>query len=157
MYYNRSGNPDTPEWVAKRGSSRIEGGHKYYHDSLPGNNYSADLADTIFALRMGESSIRAAHKNCGHAAVSLADAYQQHEKQQLVDKHGWQYNVPASIAVQPTTEVFGAHFVAGTRAIEQARHEMRTARVQVSELIQEEDMLLEDAELSACLPGRNYA
>lgn len=49
MFYNRSKNPESPDYVGLRGSSRIEGGPKGYLASLPGTSYSADLGGAIFA------------------------------------------------------------------------------------------------------------
>ncbi|KAL0017745.1 hypothetical protein WJX77_011594 [Trebouxia sp. C0004] len=49
MFYNRSKDPEKPEWIAVRGSSSIEAVHSHYHASLPSTNYSADLAGTIVA------------------------------------------------------------------------------------------------------------
>ena len=88
MFYNRSNNPEAPDWIAVRGSSRMEGGHKYYHDSLPGTNYSADLGGAIFAMRMADASIKADARNGGAHAVSLDDAWEQHQKQQLLSSNG---------------------------------------------------------------------
>ncbi|KAA6421252.1 MAG: hypothetical protein FRX49_08738 [Trebouxia sp. A1-2] len=44
MFFNRCKESEKPEWIAVCGSSSIEGGHSYYHASLPNTNYSANLA-----------------------------------------------------------------------------------------------------------------
>lgn len=139
MFYNRSKNPEKPEWIAVRGSSSIEGGHSYYHASLPGTNYSADLAGTIVACRLGDASIKASARHMGSTAFSLNDAYAQHCKKQLC-KPEWHYSLPNSVQVPDhTDELFGTDYVPGMLALEQAKADMVRSKQHVAELAAEEE------------------
>ena len=104
MFYHRSKNPEKPGWIAVRGSSSIEGGHSYYHASLPSTNYSAYLAGTIVACRLCDARIKVSARNMGSTAFSLDDAYAEHCKKQLC-KPEWHYSLPNSVQVPDHTDL----------------------------------------------------
>jgi len=154
MFYNRSKDPDNPFWIGIRGSSRIEGGHSYYHASLPGTNYSADLGGAILACRLADASIKASARNKGTAAVSLDDAYYQYRKQQLCTQHGWDYALPTSVDVPDLTdELFGPDYVVTSATLEQATAQMKSDRVQAARLAEEKAMEAMD---TASIDGTHY-
>ena len=131
MSYDRSNNPEKPGYIGLRGLIRMEGGHSFYHASLPGTNYSADLGDTIFGCRLGDTSIKSSAGIQGTPAVSLDDAYAQHLKKQI-PKPGWEYSFPTSASVPDSTdELFGTDYVPGTQALQQPRAEKHILKAEV--------------------------
>lgn len=66
LYYNRNSNAaDTAKWIAKRGSSKLEGYHSHLHDVLSGNNYSSELAWTLLTLFNFRWNVKRAVENGG--------------------------------------------------------------------------------------------
>ena len=139
MFYDRAKNPEKPDWIAVRGSSRIDGGHKYYHASVPGTSYSVDLGGTILACRLGDASIRASAKNEGKPAVNLDDAFAQELKKQVCNPD-WKYSLPNGADVADCTdELFGTEYEAGSHTLEEAITAMHSAGVEVAALADEEE------------------
>ena len=133
MFYNRRRkDPLNPDWVGVRGTSKLEGGHPYYHASLPGTSYSLHLASAILDCQFGNANVKAAARIGKTAAHSLADAYQQEKKRNIIEQQKWKdYKLPASLPVpSETDERFGVDFTPGqewiARAID-AQHHGRAA------------------------------
>ena len=89
MYINRSTNPDKPEWIGVRGSSKQEGCHSKLHAGLPGNNYSPVLAHGITTLLNHVWNAKSDVRNAGSYKHNHYDSYEHEQIQQLVQQQGW--------------------------------------------------------------------
>ena len=89
MYINRSTNPDKPEYIGIRASSKQEGYHWHLHGSLPGNSYSPVLPHPIITLSNQEWSGISAVRNGGSFKHNFhaCDLWQRVEVQWLLDQH----------------------------------------------------------------------
>lgn len=108
MYFNRSHNPDKPEWITVRGSSKLEGYDPHLHACLPGTNYSPALAVTLFNFVWNyKRSVR----NGGAEDHNFYDLWLLERMQQVCQGMGWEYELPVwTPAPASTHERFGLEF-----------------------------------------------
>ena len=122
MYYNHQLNPSkAPEWIAIRGSSKLEGYHPHLHACLPGTNYAPALADAIIALFNFAWNYKRSVQNTGALNHNFHDLWLLERMQQLCEEMEWQYQLPAwQPAPADNGEKFGLDYVA---AVALARQE----------------------------------
>ena len=158
MWTNRSDDPNKPEYICKRGCSRIEGGHPYMHGSYAGSTYSPDLANAMLTCRLADANIRAGARNKHEPGISLSDAYEQHCKLRMAKKYGWegQYAVPL-ITPMPhvTNEQFGVDYKPSQTDLTAAQREQALGRATASEELShtEEQMLMDSGAITTWLSG----
>ena len=128
MYYRRKSNPQNPDWVTVRGTSKLEGHHPHLARALLGTGYAPDTAGGIFALFNMQWDLKRGVENKGDPDTGTVEPWLQSNLAQLssalTPADGFQtVSIPAS-----TQEKFGVEYVPdaldqeaaeGTRA---ARH-----------------------------------
>ena len=148
MYINRSTNPDKPEWIGVRGSSKQEGYHSHLHRSLPGNYYSPVLAHAIVTLFNHGWNGRSRVNNAGGYRHNFDDLWQRNEIQQLVQEQRWDYPlVHHGTAPATSDERFGLEYDSDP-ADEAAAKQPKVCTV-THELSDEQEQLLFESSSSA--------
>lgn len=147
MYYNRQKDPSkAPEWIAVRGSSKLEGYHPYLHACLPGTNYSPALADAIIALFNFSWNYKRSVQNGGATNHQFHDLWILERMQQIVNEMHWEYQLPEWTPAPDTSEKFGLDYVPAIAAVALAQQQVMEHKGRVSELLSEAEEDLLDAD-----------
>ena len=73
MYYRCKSNLQLPDWVAVRGTTKLEGYHPHLARALPGTGFSPDTADGIFALVNMQWSLECGAENKGNSDTGTVE------------------------------------------------------------------------------------
>jgi hypothetical protein len=94
-------------FIGIRGSSKLEGYHRYLNALLSGGNYSAELAGALIALFNYRWNYDCAVRNMGAADWGMYDHWLLEDMQETCARMGWNNSCPAWRPAPPTTERFG--------------------------------------------------
>ena len=113
MYYSRKSNPQNPDWVTVRGTSKLEGYHPHLARALPGTGYATDTAGGIFSLFNMMWNLKRGIENCGQPDHGCTEAWLQSNLSQLSRSLGLSAEHFKSVSVPDcTTEKFGVEYEA---------------------------------------------
>ena len=145
MYYRRKSNPQNPDWVTVRGTSKLEGYHPHLARALPGTGYSPDTAGGIFALFNMQWNLKGGPDK-GTVEPWLQNNLAQLSRALQLPADTFQtVSIPAS-----TEELFGVEYVPNTLDEEAAHEAEQQGRAEVeAELEEEDEALLAAAALDA--------
>lgn len=129
MYIDITREGCMPTFIGIRGSSKLEGYHRYLNALLSGGNYSAELAGALIALFNYRWNYDCAVQNMGAADWGMYDHWLLEEMQETCARMGWGNPCPAWRPAPPTTERFGVdcaspEMLAGVARGEEVKEEL---------------------------------
>ena len=151
MYYRRKSNPQNPDWVTVRGTSKLEGYHPHLARALPGTKYSPDTAGGIFALFNMQWNLKRGVENKGYPDTGTVEPWLQNNLAQLSRAIQLPADTFQTVSIPASTgELFGVEYVPNTLDEEAAREAEQQGRAEVeAELEEEDEALLAAAALDA--------
>lgn len=158
MYYNRQKDPSRqPQWIAIRGSSKLEGYHPHLHACLPGTNYSPALAHAIITLFNFAWNYKRSVQNGGAIDHHFHDLWMLERMKQLCDEMHWDsYRLPYWKSAPDSSEKFGLDYIPEHTAVVLAQQQVIQHTGAASQLLSEADEdLLDDNSAAAGLPGEH--
>ena len=151
MYYSRKSNPQNPDWVTVRGTSKLEGYHPHLARALPGTGYSLDTAGGIFALFNMQWNLKRGVQNKGDPDTGTVEPWLQNNLAQLSRALQLPSDIFQTVSIPASTgELFGVEYVPDALDEEAAQEAEQQGRAEVeAELAEEDEALLAAAALDA--------
>ena len=140
MYYRRKSNPQNPDWVTVRGTSKLEGYHPHLARALPGIGYSPDTAGGIFALFNMQWNLKRGVENKGDPDTGTVEPSLQNNLAQLSRALQLPSDTFQTISIPASTgELFGVEYVPDALDEEAAYEAEQQGRAEVEAELEEED------------------
>ena len=140
MYYGRKNNPQNPDWVTVRGTSKLEGYHPHLARALPGTGYSPDTAGGIFALFNMQWNLKRGVENKGDPDTGTVEPWLQNNLAQLSRALQMPADTFQTVSIpESTRELFGVEYKADAQDEKAAQEAEQQGRAEVEAELEEED------------------